>query len=165
MTQNLRPVAIGEIIVSNNGDDVLVAYGLGSCVAVCMYDPMLRVGSMLHALLPTKPSDNINRGKPTKFVDEGISLLLKQMQKVGGKQIRYKAYLCGGAQMLSIPNSTDAFNIGQRNIEAAETMLKKMSIVIQARDTGGKAGRTVKLYVGSGQVTVRTLGHKEHVLA
>ncbi len=71
MTENMRSVGIGEVITSDTPNDVLGAYGLGSCVAICLYDPVAQVGGMLHALLPTAPNGNDRTGNPRKFVDQG----------------------------------------------------------------------------------------------
>ena len=70
ITHNTLAVPIGDMIVSDNMDDVLVAYGLGSCVAVCLYDPVIKVGGMLHALLPSPPNGDSQPKNPAKFVDQ-----------------------------------------------------------------------------------------------
>ena len=76
VAENLLTVSIGELAVSRAADDVLVAYGLGSCVAVCLYDPVARVAGMLHALLPNVPDGNRANGNASKFADQGVPLLL-----------------------------------------------------------------------------------------
>ena len=88
MIENLRSVPIGEIATSDSAKDVLVAYGLGSCVAVCLYDPVARVGGMLHALLPDAPggASSENGRDPlsaARFVDRGAPLLIETLLKLG----------------------------------------------------------------------------------
>lgn len=163
MAENVRSVTIGEIVVSSDSEDALVAYGLGSCVAVCLYDPEARVGGMLHALLPTSPNGKSDK-HPAKFVDQGIPLLIDAVVKEGASRSRLKAQLCGGAQMLSSPGFSDALNIGQRNVVAAENALKAAEIRVTSHDTGGHIGRTAKLTVANGEVTVRTRGKDEKAL-
>jgi chemotaxis protein CheD len=171
VSENARMVAISEIVVSNDRDEVLVAYGLGSCVAVCLYDPVARVGGMLHALLPmaTRESNGTvtahHNSMPAKFVDLGVPLLLEAVLKAGAMRSRLVAYLCGGAHMLTAPGFQGVLNIGQRNVLAAEAALQAIGIKIRDRATGGNAGRTVKLHITTGQVTVRALGQGEQVLA
>ena len=164
MSENLCAVAIGEMVVSDVPDDVLIAYGLGSCVAVCLYDPVARVGGMLHALLPTAPNGNEANDKHTKFVDQGVPLLVNVLVQSGARRTRLIARLCGGAQVLSAPGFNNSLDIGERNVLAAEAALQAAGLRVQAQATGGHVGRTVKLYIASGQVTARSLGKTEQAL-
>lgn len=166
VTENLHAVSIGEMVVSNKPNDILVAYGLGSCVAVCMYDAQARVGGMIHSLLPTS---KLNGSSPNttvaKFVDHGVPLLLETVLGKGASRSRLVVHLCGGAQMLAAPGFSDALNIGKRNVETAEKLLAGLGFRIRAQSTGGHAGRTVRLYIVDGKITVKTLGQDEKVLA
>lgn len=164
MTKNICIVPISEMVTSDNPDDVLVAYGLGSCVAVCLYDPVARVGGMLHALLPTNHNGRRVMGKPTKYVDQGTPLLVDALLKLNARRTRLIAYLCGGARMLSTPGFYDSLNIGERNELAAEAALQAMGLRIRGRATGGRNGRTVRFYIATGQVTLRTMAHGEQDL-
>lgn len=169
MIENLRLVPIGEMIVSAEPDDVLVVYGLGSCVVICLYDPLAQVGGMLHALLPSPSWDKNNNnknavGNPTKFVNQGVPQLIHSLVALGAKPTRLVAQLCGGAQMLTAPMFNGSLNIGRRNVLAAEIALQVANLEILSQATGGHIGRTVKLHIASGQVTVKTLVQKEQVL-
>jgi chemotaxis protein CheD len=163
----VHSVSIGELVVSKNPEDTLVAYGLGSCVAVAMYDPTKKVAGMIHSLLPQASKTSNNSGAKTvaKFVDEGIPLLVESIQKAGASKNRLVVYLCGGAQMLTAPGFKNSLNIGQRNVETAEVVLKASGFRVQARSTGGNAGRTVRMQVDTGEITVKTLGEGEKVLS
>ena len=168
MAENYQAVPIGEVIVSKAPEDVLVAYGLGSCVAICLYDPLARVGGMLHALLPTAPGPNShirNPGKLAKFVDQGTPMLVESLLELGARRTRLVAKLCGGAKVLSAPGFEDGpLNIGARNVLAAEAALQTQRLQIRAQDTGGDTGRTVRLYIDDGKVTIKNLGRGEKVL-
>ena len=164
MAENLRAVSIGEMVVSDVPEDVLIAYGLGSCVAVCLYDPVVKVGGMLHALLPSASAADRVDGTPAKYVDQGVPLLVNSVLQRGAKLRRLVVRLAGGAQVLSIPGFHQSMNIGERNVRAAEAALEALGLRIQAQATGGNAGRTVKLYVANGQVTVKSLGQPERPL-
>ncbi|MCX7680734.1 MAG: chemotaxis protein CheD [Anaerolineae bacterium] len=159
-----RTVPIGSIVVSKTPGDVLVAYGLGSCVAVCLYDPVAKVGGMLHALLPSDLADHSsgNHLSP-KFVDQGIQLLLDELERYGAKKRRLIAQLCGGAQVLQA-NGFDHMNIGSRNVDVAEAMLSQEGIRVAAQDTGGSSGRTVRLFIADGRVVVKDLVRGERIL-
>ena len=162
---NKYAVFSGEMRTISASDDVLVAYGLGSCVAICLYDPVAQVGGMLHALLPTAANENHrSKGSPTKFVDLGMPLLIESLLKLGATHNQLMAYLCGGAWMLIAPGFDDSLNIGERNVQAAEAALQAAGLRIRARATGGHIGRTVRLYIATGQVTVKTLEQGERAL-
>ena len=163
VAENLHPVAISEMVVSADPADVLVAYGLGSCVAICLYDPLARVGGMLHALLPTLRNNN-RANTPTKFVEQGIPLLVNALIALGANPARLIAHLCGGACVLTAPSFNGTLNIGQLNIQAARKGLQVANLKLRGQATGGDKGRTVRLYLVNGQVTVKTLGQPERVL-
>ncbi len=164
LAQNAQAVFIGEMVASRDPEDVLVAYGLGSCVAICLYDRAARVGGMLHALLPTAPQAGTPSGMPAKFVDQGVPALVGALTKMGADPGRLVAHLCGGAQVLSAPGFNGNLSIGERNVQVAEAALRIAGIWVQARAIGGNAASTARLYVGDGQVTVKTLDRGEQVL-
>jgi len=144
--------------------DVLVIYGLGSCVAVCLYDPLARVGGMLHALLPGQTWHKNGHGLPAKFVDQGVPLLIETLVALGAKPFRLTATLCGGAQMVTAPGLNDKLNIGERNALVARLVLQAAGVKRVAQAIGGYKARTVKLYLVNGQVMVKTLGQEERVV-
>jgi chemotaxis protein CheD len=170
VVEKLRTVHIGDVVASKDSDDVLVAYGLGSCVVICLYDPMAKVGAMLHALLPTTPDAGRFAGKPAKYVDQGVPLLVNAYLKLGARRIWTVAKMCGGAQMLeaaslrAMSGLDGHLNVGDRNVLAAQKALRSSGLRLKAQATGGRAGRTVKLHLASGEVTVKTLGNGLQVL-
>ncbi len=160
----MRAVAIGEMVVSSDPDDVLIAYGLGSCAAVCLYDPAWGLGGMVHSLLPVAPQGNGADRSKAKFVDHGVPMLIEELVKRGAQRGRLVASLCGGAQMITTPGISDTLNIGARNIAAVEAVLKDANIPLRARATGGNIGRTLKLHIEDGLVTVKSAGQTEQPL-
>jgi len=164
IAEKLRTVAIGELVVSVAPEDVLVAYGLGSCVAICLYDPIARVGGMLHALLPSAPTRGKIECAPTRFVEQGLPLLLEAMQHMNAKRPQLIAWVCGGACILSAPGFEQSLTIGARNAQAAADALRLAGLRIKSQDIGGRAGRTVKIYAATGRVAVKTLGQPERSL-
>ncbi len=164
MPEIVHSVSIGELKLGNSPNDLLVAYGLGSCVAICVYDAVAGIGGMIHSLLPQSAKNNGATAPTAKFVDEGVPLLLEAVKNAGAQTSRLEVYVCGGAQMLSAPGFKNTLNIGERNVAAAETALAAAGLRIRGRDTGGTSGRTVKLRIDSGEITVKTLGQGEKVL-
>ncbi len=155
-------VGLGDIKISNNAQDILVVYGLGSCMGIGVYDPITHVAGLLHAVLP----ENLNGrdGKVEKYVDSGIPALLERVAAFGADCNRLVIWMAGGAQMLTAPGTKNSFDLGPRNVLAAQQTLKKYNLKLKAHDVGGHHGRTLKLYVSNGRMTLRTVGLKERVL-
>ena len=149
-------VGIGEwYVLKING--VLVCIGLGSCVGIALYDPIKKIGGMVHILLPISQNSK-DSTSPTKFADTGIPFLLDEMVKVGASRSSIVAKIAGGSQMFSIKGRDDKINIGARNVSIVKEKLQTLGIPILGEDTGGSFGRTMEFYVDSGLVKVKTIG-------
>jgi chemotaxis protein CheD len=135
----------------------LITLGLGSCVGVALYDPISKVGGLLHIMLPDSTQFN-NVTKPAKFADTGIPLMIDDIKRRGGSTGRITAKLAGGAQMFSGLDEKFVLNIGQRNSVMVKEILSKMGIRVLAEELGGNRGRTMIFDIASGQVTIRTIG-------
>ncbi len=141
----------------------LITLGLGSCVGVSLYDPMAKVGGLLHVMLPDSTQfSNVN--KPAKFADTGIPLMIQELQKMGARVNRMQAKLVGGAQMFSGLDEKMTLNIGLRNTEKSREVLLKLNVRILAEDVGGNRGRTMIVDTANGMVTIRTMGNKLKVI-
>ncbi|MEG6617308.1 chemotaxis protein CheD [Peptococcaceae bacterium 1198_IL3148] len=135
----------------------IITLGLGSCVGLTLYDPKLKIGGLLHIMLPdSRQFSNVN--KPAKFADLGIPLMLKELQRTGAAISRIQAKLAGGAQMFSGLDEKFVLNIGQRNADMTRSILKQLGIRIHAEEVGGNRGRTMILDLDTGLVTIRTIG-------
>ena len=94
-------VGIADMKFSNNPDDILVTYALGSCVAVVIYDPLMKVGGLLHYMLPDSSLDaNKARENPGMFADTGVKLLFKSCYTLGAEKKRIITKVVGGASIL-----------------------------------------------------------------
>lgn len=155
-------LGLGERAISRNPDDVLVAYGLGSCLGISMVDPSTRVSGLLHAVLPGA-ANGVASNDPVsqKYVDTGIVGLLEAVVKEGANKNRLIIRIVGGANMLIAPGMANAFDIGTRNMETARKTLQRLNLKITAEEVGGHTGRTVHVYVADSRVTVRVIGEKE----
>lgn len=145
-------VGLGELRVSQDPAVILVAYGLGSCVGVSAYDPVIRVGGLLHCLLPE--SNGSRNDKPAKFVDTGIPFLLKELEQMGAVRRRIVLKMAGGARMLKLSGPNHLFDIGARNVAKAMEILKREGLRLAAADTGGTTGRTVRMSIDTGRVMI-----------
>ena len=105
-------VNISDVRVSGNPSDVLVTYSLGSCIAVCLYDPAINIGGMLHYQLPDSKMDPERaRNKPGMFADTGLEIRVEKLTTMGSKKERMQVRIAGGASMVNGPNG---LNIGKR---------------------------------------------------
>lgn len=147
----LLVAGIGEMVVSRDPRTTLVAYGLGSCVALSAWDPKTMVGGLAHFMLPAGPAG----GPPVKFVDGGLQAFLDGFSREGGRMrhARYKS--AGGAAMLSIVSG--GLEIGRRNADAVTAGLAALGLTLHARDFGGTSGRTVQLEVATGRLLVKSM--------
>lgn len=137
------------------GKVVIATIGLGSCIAIMLYDLESGVGGLAHVLLPSMSlsRDTENRAK---FPETAVPLLLDEMQALGARgQIRAK--IAGGSSMFGSLIPANGVNIGERNIVATREALAASGIPLVAEDTGGDHGRSVYLHVDEGRVLVRSI--------
>lgn len=146
-------IGIGEFAVSNRPGDVIVTHALGSCIAVCVFDPVASVAGMLHFLLPAA---NINperaRQQPAVFADTGIPLLFQTAYEYGLTKRRSIVKLVGGADMAQ--TTGPAFNTGRRNALAAKNLLWRNGVFVSGQEVGGTDARTVHLAVADGRLQI-----------
>ncbi len=138
------------------GSDIIVTYALGSCVGICLYDPVNKVAGLSHIMLPTAEGSAANQ---MKFADTAIPLLMKKMISSGAKSTYIKAKIAGGAQMFAGDPNSPVSNIGTRNVQAVKQALMKQRIQIVAEDTGKNYGRTVFFSAGNGIMKVKSALH------
>ena len=151
-------IGIGEWKVSNRSDDELKTYALGSCVAVCAYDPKNRVAGLIHVALPDSKVNSQKADKlPGYFADTGLPKLFEDMEKKGAEKKNIKIKLAGGS---SIMDQNRHFDIGRRNTIAIKRYLWKNGFGVIKEDTGGNASRTVGFQVGDGTIMVSNAGSK-----
>jgi len=149
-------VDISDAKVSNDPADVLVTYSLGSCIGVCLYDPAVNIGGMLHYQLPSSTMDAKRaKEKPLMFADTGMEFLIDKMSAMGAKKKRMQVKIAGGAKMDSGP---DGFDIGKRNHLAIKKILWQNGMFIDAEDVGGTSARSMYMNIANGAVTIRTNG-------
>ena len=155
-------VGMGDMLTSNDSSAVLVTYSLGSCVGVAIYDPVARVGGLLHAMLPDS-TINLDRAskRPYMFIDTGMPAMFHAVYALGGLKHRLVIKLCGGAEFL---DEKKIFRIGQRNVEATLAMLERNGVRVAAKETGGHESRTVKLDLSNGNFTLDIPGNPPRLL-
>jgi chemotaxis protein CheD len=159
----------GEIVVRvadlrvGTGQDVLVTVGLGSCVAILLYDPVARVGGLAHILLPSQALSRTDQNA-AKFPQTAIPHLVDLMAREGASPRRLTGRLVGGASMFASLAAPGTIQMGERNIVACRQVLHSQGIPLVGEAVGGDYGRTVKLRIADGQVEVFTVAHGVHSL-
>jgi chemotaxis protein CheD len=149
-------VGIAELIVTGEPQAVLVTYALGSCIALTAWDPIVKVGGLLHFMLPESGLDTTRgRGNPAMYADTGIPQLFNACIANGAKKQRLVVRAAGGAQVL---NDKGVFDIGNRNHLSMRKALWKAGILLHGETTGGSLSRSVSLEISTGTVLVREGG-------
>jgi len=149
-------VNISDARVSNDLNDELVTYSLGSCIGVALYDPVTKTGGMLHYQLPNGQMDSDKaRQNPMMFADTGMKFLIDKMTAMGVNRKQLKIKIAGGAQVM---NDAKTFQIGKRNYAAIRQILWKNGMFIDAEDIGGHNARNLSLRIADGTVQVKSQG-------
>jgi chemotaxis protein CheD len=155
-------VAVADWAVEG-ADGVLVAYGLGSCVAIMVHDPVAKLGAMAHILLPSA-SLSRDQSKPAKFPETAVPLLVQHLVAKGGDRRRFVGKLAGGASMFNQLMAPGTVQMGERNIVAARTALRSADIPIAVEDVGGTSGRSIWFRATDGTVSIRSVGTGERTV-
>ena len=120
---------------------------LGSCVAICLWDPVLKIGGINHYMLPYWNGQGL---ASPKYGNIAIEKLIEKMIRLGSEHKNLKAKVFGGSEI--IETRISQFHIGERNINVALEMLKDQKIPIVAKSLGGKLGRKILYYTDTGVV-------------
>jgi chemotaxis protein CheD len=152
-------VGLGELKVTRSPSVVFSCLGIGSCIAICVFDQYYKVGGMAHIVLPHcdgRVGDNLG-----KYADTSVPLLVDEVIKQGGSRARLTIKIAGGAQMSLAPGLKNTFKTGERNLEEVRAAVERQGLTIAGAETGGNKGRTVKMYVDTCRVTVKSAGEDE----
>ena len=136
---------------------LLVTLGLGSCVGICLYDPVSKVAGMAHCMLPDSTAI-VNNSNVAKFVDTAVMRLINDMGRAGANKRNIWAKVAGGAQMFAFSSSNDTMRIGDRNVDAAIKILKDLNIPVKSMDVRENYGRTIEFHTDDGRLTIKTIG-------
>ena len=159
MNGNKITVGIADMKLAK-GSGILITYALGSCIGLCFHDPRIKLGALLHVMLPLNMETG--RKNPLKYADTGIRETLRQMEAQGASRSRITVKIAGGAKMFEV-NGGNLGNIGQRNIESVHTILRKEGIRLLGEYVGGSVARTMLFDVETGQACIRSYGKQDIV--
>lgn len=150
-------VRVADLAAARGRETVIQTVGLGSCVAIVLYDRDTSVGGLAHVLLPSLAQTR-DRTNPAKVPETAVPALVAEMRRLGaGEPSRWSARLVGGASMFGSLLATGGVNIGERNVASAREALAAAGLRLDAEDVGGDYGRSVYLDLTTGRVRVRSL--------
>ncbi len=151
-------VNVGVAQVKTGTKPTVLRTILGSCIGICIYDRMKKIGGMAHILLPRDTSGGSN---PEKYADTAIPLLINRLVKEGAKKEFMSAKIAGGASMFKFESNISLGQIGERNIEETKKFLEKEGIPVLEEDTGGNTGRVINFFLDDGHLKVRAAGREK----
>jgi chemotaxis protein CheD len=151
---------MGEWVVSTAPEDVLSCIGLGSCIGLAVVDRTAGVAGLAHVMLPEAPAETPT---PGKYADLAVPALLADLEAAGAVRRRMEIVLVGGAQMFKFGNGGGR-DIGGRNEQAVREQLDAARLRVLTTATGGDKGRSVKVFVGSGEITCRAAAGETETL-
>lgn len=156
---NKITIGIADMKMAQNSG-MLITYALGSCIGICLYDQKIKLGALIHIMLPL----NMEAGRTNtmKYADTGIRETLRQMEAKGASRSRITAKIAGGAKMFEIKGGSLS-NIGQRNIESVHNTLRREGVKLLQEDVGGTVARTLLFDVNNGLCCIRCYGKPEHI--
>ncbi|MBI3416698.1 MAG: chemotaxis protein CheD [Verrucomicrobia bacterium] len=149
-------VGIADLAVSTNPNVELATYSLGSCLGVSLYDPVSKVGGLLHIMLPDSSIDPVKAAlQPAMFADTGLPAMLHAAHKLKADKKRVQICVAGGAQIL---DTSGIFNIGRKNYESLACVLQQHGLSVQAEHVGGLVSRSMYLNIATGEVRLKISG-------
>lgn len=154
-------VAVGDMKIGQQSDTI-VTHALGSCLGLMVYDPLAKIGGLLHAMLPlSKINPEKAEANPYMFVDTGVPALFKALYDIGGQKNRMivKAAGCGNPL-----GKNEMFKIGERNYTVLKKLLWKNNILLESEDIGGAQSRTVHFNIADGQTIISSNGDRKSVV-
>ena len=159
---NVIKVGMADLKIAK-APDSLTTLGLGSCIGLTLYDPVAKIGGLVHYMLPdsTKLKNNTNIAK---FGDTGIKELHRLMIQAGANPRRLVAKIAGGAKMFEVSGLSSVGNVGDRNAEQAKIELRELRMPLVAEDTGLNYGRTVVLDCENGDYIIKAVGRDQKTI-
>jgi chemotaxis protein CheD len=155
-----RVVGAGEWAVAAGGV-VLVAFGIGSSVALALYDAEARAGGLAHVLLPSAQMAR-DRSNPARFPETAVPLLLRELAAAGARRERLTARVVGGASMFGPGGGPLA--MGERNVVAVRQVLAAAHLPLVGEDVLRSHGRAVHFHLDDGRIEVRAVARETVVL-
>jgi chemotaxis protein CheD len=154
-----REVSTGEVRTGRSGE-IIIASALGSCIAVIIYDPVMRIGGLAHIMLPGKAPSGIGGRKRLRYAYDAIDELLYRLNAMGTDKQELRICIAGGGNVLRRDDDV----ICEMNLRSVLKILRQKGLTIKTSSTGGYERRKVSLDVSAGRVLCSVGSEKEHIL-
>jgi len=148
-------VGVGDMMISSTQNAVIVTYALGSCIGLSAYDPLLRLGGLIHIMLPEATDGLSSQKNPYMFAETGLPIFFDELLKLGSKKFRLEIKIAGGASLF---NENKMFNIGERNYNYIRNYLSVNGYRLTSEAVGGTCSRTMATDINTGKVTIKIPG-------
>ena len=156
MTERVYHVAMGKGMVGSASDwDVISSTGIGSCIALVIYDPETKTGGLAHIMLPVFTGSNYTL-YPFAYADTAVQAIIARLVGLGSDTKSLVAKAAGGANMF-LERHSDTKTVGEQNSFSVQQILEMQKIPLLAADFGGKKGRSVALNLCDGALVVSTI--------
>jgi chemotaxis protein CheD len=154
-------IGVGDMAASDNVQAVLSTYALGSCIGLVAYDPLAKVGGILHLMLPDSSiAPDKAAAQPAMFADTGLPRFFKLLASFHSRPAHLQLFVAGGANVIL---GHDPFRIGERNMRATVDYLARHGYVMRQAQIGGSVNRTLHLELATGGVTIKTPSYEERI--
>ena len=150
-------VGIGDMKLGRQ-EGTIITYALGSCIGIALYDPMIKLGALVHIMLPERVNSDANI---FKYADTGVRETLRKLYAYGAVKHRLTAKIAGGAKMFDMKGGSSLGNIGDRNAQSVKRVLAQEGIRGLKEDTGANYARTMSIDLQTGMVLIKTFGRPE----
>jgi len=147
-------VGVADMAIGRESHGKIITYALGSCIGLTAFDPIAKVGGLLHYMLPQPAEQSDPKTlKPYMYATTGIPLMLRRLHEAGAVASRLIVCAAGGAEILE---GAATLAIGKRNRTILRKVLWKVGLTLAAEDTGGSIARTLSLDLQRGEVVIRS---------
>lgn len=153
-----RIVRVADLVTGQR-EGALRVLGLGSCVAVVIWDASTRVGGVAHVLLPAPPPRGTQAYAPGRYAQTAVPCLIDRVLELGAARAGLTARLAGGASMFASLMAPGLIHTGERNVLAAREALHRAAVPVTAEWVGGDFGRTIVFDLATGTVTATSVHH------
>jgi chemotaxis protein CheD len=151
-------VSVADMRHSKAPNGVISTLGLGSCLGITCYDPVRKIGGLLHVMLPDSQKHRPANPVTAMYLDLGLPVLIEVAVRLGCdlRDLEYKVF--GGAQILQ---SNEYFSIGRQNVEMMRQFAIRYRLNVRTWDVGGQCNRSIDLHLADGRVLLRMPGKGE----
>jgi len=155
-------VVPGGWLLSRDSTASLCTFPLGACLGIAIYDPVAKVGGLLHSLLPASSLDPKRAAsRPGMFLDTGLTALLDGAQRLKATRKSLRVFVAGAAQII---DETALFNIGKINCDILPQLLRQLGVKLHAQNVGGRTNRSMELILATGEVLLKFSGQTASML-